>query len=683
MSTTDTTSASESGSESDTPSQIHHSYTQVASGREQAPPASSRSHLERSHVHGAPLHRTGSNSSSSQLPQATVQGSEQTIHEFLRSDVESSWQRHGPGGSTPHQNQVSAAMERKRRLTGSRQDDGRRRYNGGNGFHEREARYGRTSSLDGPSSPRTRGETGPSINRTTSSEVIDLTGSSPVTSNEALPQQPPPQQPPLERRPRHRPSRTSSRSSRAYTVPNWQPDSDVNECPVCGRTFSFLFRRHHCRKCGRVVCSDCSPHRITLPRSMIVYQPGTEFGSSAPGMASGRPAVTVDLTGDDTDDNDNRSRPSLRIQSSRSELEGGLKVRLCNPCVPDPQPSPRDETDAATTSQSPRRPSPGSRLPHFPIPAQNAQGVPVNMPFQQAYPSNRSIPHPGGQRSSLHPSASAAFARAVEASPRTQGPALGQASSYDDPFSRLRRLMGVSSVRVSGSLKTNLDQVDYSPPGHPQPQIPTHGRFQSLDSLNRYYPPPPPQRPRIRSMLDADPNLHPLISPSIDSSNSPHHQRPHVPPRPRLRESDICPVCRRPLPPKGPSGDETAREAHIMSCIAARDPTSSSFRARASSSTNHNLPPGFPVPTSSSAPDASHSHMPPSPSERALHFISFTATEKDCLGEDGNLQECSICMVEYDVGDTLARLECLCKFHRECIVSWLERKQECPLHKIA
>ena len=62
-------------------------------------------------------------------------------------------------------------------------------------------------------------------------------------------------------------------------------------------------------------------------------------------------------------------------------------------------------------------------------------------------------------------------------------------------------------------------------------------------------------------------------------------------------------------------------------------------------------------------------------------MVAFIASEKDCLGEDGNVPECSICMVEYDVGDELARLECFCKFHKECIVSWLNRKSECPVHK--
>jgi FYVE zinc finger len=30
-------------------------------------------------------------------------------------------------------------------------------------------------------------------------------------------------------------------------LPRWQPDSEASSCPVCGRQFTFLFRKHHCR----------------------------------------------------------------------------------------------------------------------------------------------------------------------------------------------------------------------------------------------------------------------------------------------------------------------------------------------------------------------------------------------------------------------------------------------------
>lgn len=43
---------------------------------------------------------------------------------------------------------------------------------------------------------------------------------------------------------------------------DWVPDSEVRKCPVCQVTiFSMFSRRHHCRRCGRVVCSTCSQHK--------------------------------------------------------------------------------------------------------------------------------------------------------------------------------------------------------------------------------------------------------------------------------------------------------------------------------------------------------------------------------------------------------------------------------------
>lgn len=45
---------------------------------------------------------------------------------------------------------------------------------------------------------------------------------------------------------------------------DWVKDEDVNECMVCQTTkFTLLNRRHHCRRCGRVVCAGCS-QKVTL-----------------------------------------------------------------------------------------------------------------------------------------------------------------------------------------------------------------------------------------------------------------------------------------------------------------------------------------------------------------------------------------------------------------------------------
>lgn len=43
------------------------------------------------------------------------------------------------------------------------------------------------------------------------------------------------------------------------TKDEWIKDEEVNECMVCATVrFGLINRRHHCRRCGRVVCSSCS-----------------------------------------------------------------------------------------------------------------------------------------------------------------------------------------------------------------------------------------------------------------------------------------------------------------------------------------------------------------------------------------------------------------------------------------
>ena len=48
--------------------------------------------------------------------------------------------------------------------------------------------------------------------------------------------------------------------SEKYGV-EWEADEDRNECSVCRAEFHLLRRRHHCRKCGQIVCNACSKWR--------------------------------------------------------------------------------------------------------------------------------------------------------------------------------------------------------------------------------------------------------------------------------------------------------------------------------------------------------------------------------------------------------------------------------------
>merc|ERR1712224_356849 len=46
---------------------------------------------------------------------------------------------------------------------------------------------------------------------------------------------------------------------------NWTPDKEVTSCEICHAEFGLWRRRHHCRKCGRCVCSRCAPQESMAP----------------------------------------------------------------------------------------------------------------------------------------------------------------------------------------------------------------------------------------------------------------------------------------------------------------------------------------------------------------------------------------------------------------------------------
>nr|CCC96087.1 unnamed protein product [Trypanosoma congolense IL3000] len=45
----------------------------------------------------------------------------------------------------------------------------------------------------------------------------------------------------------------------------WERDEATTACFSCNRFFTFLVRRHHCRRCGLIYCHDCSSYLGTLP----------------------------------------------------------------------------------------------------------------------------------------------------------------------------------------------------------------------------------------------------------------------------------------------------------------------------------------------------------------------------------------------------------------------------------
>ncbi|KAI8092552.1 uncharacterized protein BX664DRAFT_89850 [Halteromyces radiatus] len=53
----------------------------------------------------------------------------------------------------------------------------------------------------------------------------------------------------------------------------WESDVEAKDCRRCNRKFGLLNRRHHCRRCGLIVCDRCSTSRTYLSASEILQNP--------------------------------------------------------------------------------------------------------------------------------------------------------------------------------------------------------------------------------------------------------------------------------------------------------------------------------------------------------------------------------------------------------------------------
>ncbi len=98
------------------------------------------------------------------------------------------------------------------------------------------------------------------------------------------------------------------------------------------------------------MCAACSPHRITIPSEYIV-RPPLGVGASPPRIS--RPLYD--------------SMQSLTL--GEDSIERGERVRLCNPCVPDPNTAPPQVSpppyDTGSHPRNERPVRPEDVLPRF------------------------------------------------------------------------------------------------------------------------------------------------------------------------------------------------------------------------------------------------------------------------------------------------------------------------------
>lgn len=83
-------------------------------------------------------------------------------------------------------------------------------------------------------------------------------------------------------------SSTGTSMQAATLIPTWERDENARDCRGCGRRFTFFTRKHHCRRCGRIYCADCSSYREQLTAEELVIDPEVPemFVSETTGGAS-------------------------------------------------------------------------------------------------------------------------------------------------------------------------------------------------------------------------------------------------------------------------------------------------------------------------------------------------------------------------------------------------------------
>ncbi|XP_026494464.1 pleckstrin homology domain-containing family F member 2 isoform X2 [Vanessa tameamea] len=118
----------------------------------------------------------------------------------------------------------------------------------------------------------------------------------------------------------------------------WVPDNEAAICMHCKKTqFTVLNRRHHCRKCGSVVCGPCSSKRYVLRGQSekplrVCLQCYDELTRDRARPAQPPAPMKAEITGagsggdssgdDDSDDDDDRVQPDQKHDEGFTSYNG-------------------------------------------------------------------------------------------------------------------------------------------------------------------------------------------------------------------------------------------------------------------------------------------------------------------------------------------------------------------------
>lgn len=307
-------------------------------------------------------------------------------------------------------------------------------------------------------------------------------------------------------------------------------------------------------------------------------------------------------------------------------IPGGERVRLCNPCVPDPNTAPPQGGPGA----SPSALSPSALSPR-----------------------------------SSHQRSRSSIGNAYAAATSTNRYGMVFPSSQGaDPFlpygSRSRRFTLVRFLNLQQGATWLARSANVTASQSPSAQaVPGPSTFRSRPVSGVYHPAMGRYSPGDPSSTSfpSYPGRYGTSRGGAPSSSS-HHRA--LPPTPQIAEEDECPICHRELPQRHLPNFESLREQHITSCIQAHSTYGSPRRA------------------GGGAGDGGGGGEEAVVAPRRTGMYTYMATEKDCIDD----AECTICLEEFTVGVPMARLECLCRFHRSCISAWfVNHPGRCPVHQ--
>ncbi|GAB7327364.1 hypothetical protein MBLNU13_g11236t1 [Cladosporium sp. NU13] len=60
------------------------------------------------------------------------------------------------------------------------------------------------------------------------------------------------------------------------TMAHWKPNESADACAICQSNFTWYFRKHHCRRCGDVVCAPHLTKTVPLDQNARYNPNGTE-----------------------------------------------------------------------------------------------------------------------------------------------------------------------------------------------------------------------------------------------------------------------------------------------------------------------------------------------------------------------------------------------------------------------